>query len=284
LTTRFKLALALAALLFALPAARAADDGADNEPDPTDALGRAKQRGLLTACADPFEFPHAQESGDPPGFDVELMRAIAKRGGMRLSMVWVNTASRGGTSRAFRQSILARKCDVFLGLSDNGDDDMLMNKLVFTKAYLGTGYVLVTQGKAAQRRSLEEFKEGEMRVGVSMSTPMDDYLFMNKIPRELYLGSKRMMDALSKGDIDAAMVFSTQLGMVPVDYPKASFRMVDGYQPIEGLRYNAAWVVRKEEKPLLRFINEGIDELLSSGKVKDIVERYGVPFYPPFNS
>lgn len=123
-----------------------------------------------------------------------------------------------------------------------------------------------------------------MRVGVSMSTPMDDYLFVNKIPRELYLGSKRMMDALSKGDIDAAMVFSTQLGMVSVDYPKASFRMVDGYTPIEGLRYNAAWVVRKEEKPLLRFINEGIDELLSNGKVKETVERYGVPFYAPFNS
>lgn len=281
---RLRFVFVLVALLLALPTVRAADDGADSSPDPTDALGRAKQRGLLTACADPFEFPHAQESGDPPGFDVELMRAIAKRGGMRLSMVWVNTASRGGTSRAFRQSILARKCDIFLGLSDNGDDDMLMNRLVFTKPYLGTGYVLVTQGKAAGRTGLDQFKEGDLRVGVSMSTPMDDYLFTNKIPRELYLGSKRMMDALSKGDIDAAMVFSTQLGMVAVDYPKASFRMVTGYQPLEGLRYNAGWVVRKEEKPLLRFLNEGIDELLSNGTVKAIVERYGVPFYPPFNS
>jgi ABC-type amino acid transport substrate-binding protein len=80
------------------------------------------------------------------------------------------------------------------------------------------------------------------------------------------------------------MVFSTQLGMVAVDYPKASFRMVEGYQPLEGLRYNAAWVVRKEERALLRFLNEGIDELLSNGTVKAIVERYGVPFYPPFNS
>lgn len=284
MTNRFKFAGAIAALAMSISFAQAADEGASAGDDPTDALGRAKQRGVLTACADPYEFPHAQESGDPPGFDVEIVRAIAKRGGMRLSMVWVNTASRGGTSRAFRQSILARKCDVFLGLSDSGDDDMLMNKLVFAKPYLGTGYVLVTQGKAAGRKSLDEFKEGETRVGVSMSTPMDDYLFTNKIPRELFLGSKRMMDALSKGDIDAAMVFSTQLGMIPVDYPKASFRMVDGFEPIAGLRYNAAWVVRKEEKPLLRFINEGIDELLSTGKIKEIVERYGVPFYPPFNS
>jgi ABC-type amino acid transport substrate-binding protein len=274
--------MCLAALLFALPAL-AAEDG-DDPLESGDALVRAKARGMLTACADPYEFPHAQQNTDPPGFDVEILRAVAKRAEMRLDLVWVNTASRGGTSRAFRQSILARKCDVFLGMSDSGDDDMLMNKLVFTRPYLGMGYVLVTQGKAAGMTSLEELKNADIKVGVSMSTPMDDYLFMNKIPRDLQMGTKRILDAMMKGDIEASMLFSTTLGTVKQDYPKAAFKLVPGFVPMEGLRYNAAWVVRKEDKSLLAFINEGLGELLDNGKIKEIIERYGVPFFPPFAS
>ena len=261
----------------------AAEEGED-PLESSDALVRAKARGMLSACADPYEFPHAQQNSDPPGFDVEILRAVAKRAGMRLDMVWVNTASRGGTSRAFRQSILARKCDVFLGMSDNGDDDMLMGKLAFTRPYLGMGYVLVTQGRAANKTTLDEFRDSDIKVGVSMSTPMDDYLFMNKIPRDLYMGTKRILDAMMKGEIDASMLFSTTLGTIKQDYPKASFKMVPGYMPIEGLRYNAAWVVRKEDKSLRAFIDEGIGELLDNGKIQEIVESYGVPFYPPFAS
>jgi hypothetical protein len=37
-------------------------------------------------------------------------------------------------------------------------------------------------------------------------------------------------------------------------------------------------------KSLLRFLNEGIDALLSSGRIKELDESYGVPFYPPFSS
>lgn len=272
----------LAALLAWGSVACAAD--AESGVDASDTLARSKARGVLSACADPFEFPHAQQNADPPGFDVEILRAVAKRGGMRLDLSWVNTASRGGTSRAFRQSILAKKCDIFLGLSDNGDDDMLMGRLVFTRPYLGMGYVLVVQGKAEGRTSLEDFKGGDMRVGVSMSTPMDDYLFMNKVPREIYMGSKRMMDALMNGEIDAAMLFSTALGTARMEYPQARFRMVPGYTPLDGLRFNAAWAVRKEDKSLLQFVNEGIEALLQSGRIKEIVESYGVPFYPPFES
>jgi ABC-type amino acid transport substrate-binding protein len=41
--------------------------------------------------------------------------------------------------------------------------------------------------------------------------------------------------------------------------------------------------VRKQDKALMEFINDGIAELLSSGRMKQIVESYAVPFYPPFS-
>ncbi len=258
---------------------------ADEETDPlesSDVLVRAKAKGMLTACADPFDFPYALQNSDPPGFDVEIMRSVAKRGGMRLDLYWINTASRGGTARAFRNSILSRKCDVFLGLSDNGDDDMLMHKMVFTKPYIGMGYVLVTQGKAEGMKSIEDFKNANMKVAVAMSTPMDDYLFMNKVPREIYMDNRRIMGGLMKGEVDAGLMWSTALGLARLEFPKAQFKMVEGYVPGEGHRFNGVWAIRKEDKNLIKFVNEGIDELLSNGRIKEIVEGYGVPFYSPF--
>lgn len=275
----------LAVLLFAGVIGRSF--AADQQVDPseiTDTLERAKAKGMLKACADPYDYPYSLQNSDPPGFDIELIREVAKRGGMRLDIFWINTATRGGTSRAFRNSILTGKCDVFLGLSDNGDDDMLMHQLVFTKPYFGMGYVLVTQGKAAGMKTMEEIRDAKMKIGVGMSTPMDDYLFTNNIPRELYLDNRRIMDGLTKGEVDAALVWSTSLGVAAQEFPKAQFRMVDGYVPREGLRFNGNWAVRKQDKSLVQFINEGIDALLESGRVKEIVEKYGVPFYPPFSS
>ena len=65
---------------------------------------------------------------------------------------------------------------------------MLMGQLAFTKPYLGMGYVLVVQGKAADKKSLAELKEADIKVGVSMSTPIDDYLFSRNIPRSTLPG------------------------------------------------------------------------------------------------
>ena len=258
--------------------------GADDADEEKDVLAKAKAKGIITACADPYAFPYSQQNSDPPGFDIEIMRTVAKRGGMRLDLYWANTATRGGTARAFRGSIFAKRCDVFLGLSDDGDDDMLMHKLVFTKPYVGMGYVLITQGKASGLKTVEEVKAANFKMGVAMSTPMDDWLFTHEVPRELYLDNRRMMQGLEKGEIEAGMVWSTSLGVARIEFPKARFTMADGFVPGEGLRYNGNWAVRKEDKSLLQFLNEGIDELLSNGRIKDIVESYGVPFYPPFSS
>jgi len=65
------------------------------DPDEiADTLLRSKAKGKLIACADPYNFPYAAQNSDPPGFDIEIIREIAKRGGMRLEMVWADTGTR----------------------------------------------------------------------------------------------------------------------------------------------------------------------------------------------
>lgn len=259
---------------------------AQTQTDPdeiTDTLARAKAKGTLMACADPYSFPSAAQNTDPPGYDVEIMREIAKRGGMRLQMVWADTGTRGGTSRAFRNSILKKRCDVFVGLSDGGDDDMLMGQLAFTKPYLGMGYVLVVQGKASDKKTLMELKDADIKVGVPMSTPIDDYLFSHNIPRALYLDNRRILEAMAKGEIDAAMVWASAVSVARREFPDAKFHMVEGYVPQADQRWNLNFVVRKQDQSLMKFIDDSVAELLTNGKMKQILESYGVPFYPPFS-
>ena len=257
---------------------------AQTDPDEiADTLERSKAKGKLLACADPYSFPSAAQNTDPPGYDVEIMREIAKRGGMRLEMVWADTGTRGGTSRAFRNSILKKRCDVFLGMSDGGDDDMLMGQLAFTKPYLGMGYVLVVQGKAADKKSLSELKDANIKVGVPMSTPIDDYLFSRDIPRSLYLDNRRIMQGMANGEIDASMVWATAISVARTEFPDAKFHMVEGYVPEADQRWNLNFIVRKQDQSLMKFIDTAVAELLANGKMKQILENYNVPFYPPFS-
>lgn len=268
------------ALLFALAAFAVR---AQTDPDEiADTLDRSKAKGKLVACADPYSFPYASQSQNPPGFDIEIIGEIAKRGGMMVEMYWSDTGTRGGTSRAFRNSILKKRCDVFLGMSDSGDDDMLMGQLAFSEPYLGLGYVLVVQGKAAGMKSISELKAANIKVGVPMSTPIDDYLFTHDIPRALFADNRRMMQGMTNGEIDAGLVWATAVVVARREFPGATFQMVDGYVPEPDQRWNLNFVVRKQDKALMDFINDGIAELLSNGKMKQIVESYGLPFYPPF--
>lgn len=269
-----------AALAFLASMAVQAQDATESE----DVLERSKARGKLIACADPYGFPYASRNQNPPGFDVEILRELAKRGGMQLEMYWADTGTRGGMSRALRRSMMKGKCDIFAGVGDSGDDDILMGQLAFSDPYIGLGYILVVQNEAANMKSVEEIAAAGMKIGVQMSTPIDAYLHEKEIAREPYPDNPRVMRGMARGEIDAALVWATVLTNAKRKYPDAPFDMAEGYVPVEGQHWNLEYLVRKRDESLMQFINEGIRELLESGKIKEIVESYGVPYYPPFPS
>ena len=63
--------------------------------DIADSLERAQAKGKIVACADPYGYPYGHQNMNPPGFDVEIMEALAARGDMRLEMYWADTGTRG---------------------------------------------------------------------------------------------------------------------------------------------------------------------------------------------
>lgn len=269
------LSLALAASVFAV----GGSTGASAET----ALERLEKRNILSVCADPYIYPYSSSSAHPPGFDIEIIQKVAERNGLGLEYVWVDTGSRGGLGRALRNSIVKGQCAVFTGIAVDDDqiDELAEKGLEFTDPYIGLGYLLVTKDSAAGFSGIEDFKD--TKIGVSMATPVDAWLFDEGYPRELYRGTRRVMKGLAEGEVDVAFVWATAVSTAIKEFPDRIFTVVEGYDPQPGMRWNLAFAVPTEAAGLRQMINETIAHLIGEGEAARIVEGYGLPYYEPFD-
>jgi ABC-type amino acid transport substrate-binding protein len=247
-----------------------------------EALSKARARGALTACVDPYNFPFSANNTEPPGFDIELVRAVAVRAGIRANYFWADTGTRGGLGRALRTSIMRQQCDFFMGIPSGPDteEEMQDKHLVLTRPYLGLGYILVVQGQASSASRLSDVQS--VKLGVPMSTPADAYLFDHGYQRVLYLHNREIIRAMVQGELEAALVWAPALATARREFPNNQLRVPSGYIPEPGLRWNIAIAVSRSETEMKQFLDNAIEELLTNGEVKRIVESYGLPFFPPF--
>ncbi len=247
------------------------------------AVDRFKQRGIFSVCHDPFIYPYSSQNIRKPGFDVDIVRRIAERGGYKLQQIWVDTGTRGGLGRALRNSISKGQCLAFTGIAidDEQTEELAEKGLVFSTPYFGTGYVLVAQGEAASAQSLEDLKD--TTIGVSMATPMDLYLFNNGYNRGLYLGSRRVARGMVEGEIDAAIIFVTSVAAARREYPDHEFTIIEGFQDPTHLRWNIGFAVRDDADEAREMINAALAEMIESGEMAEIIGAYGIPYRKPFD-
>jgi ABC-type amino acid transport substrate-binding protein len=159
---------------------------------------------------------------------------------------------------------------------------MPVHKMTFTNPYLSTGFVLVTQGPAKSVRNFEDAKTQGVKLGVPAYSPMSEYAEANEIPHATFFQNYQVINALLNREVDAAMLWSGSIAQARLEHPEAEFEMVKGYVPVKEMRWNSAWGVKESEQEFKTFIDAAFAEMLKSGEIKRIVERYGVPFYPPF--
>jgi len=119
------------------------------------------------------------------------------------------------------------------------------------------------------------------KLGVPAYSPIHDYVKANGIPNEGFFQNYQVIDALSKGQVNAAMIWSGSISQAKLEHPEAEFEMPKGYVPIPEMRWNSAWVIKAKEVELKQFIDQAFAEMLKSGEIRRICERYGMPFYPP---
>ena len=252
-----------------------------------DAMTRIKKLGRITACADAWFWPFSRTAreNEADGLEIEILETIARKYDWDYEIMWVNMKSRfgpGAPGGAYDRSINKGGCDIVLGLAISGDDHhMAPNELVFSKPFMSTGFVLVTQGPAKSLKNLQDAKNQNVTVGVPAYSPMAEYAEANKIPYTTFFQNYRVIDAMVAGKINAAMIWSGAISQAKLDRPQALFEIVDGYQPVPEMTWNSAWVIKEKEVELQKFVNESFVNMLESGEIKQIVERYGMPFYPP---
>jgi ABC-type amino acid transport substrate-binding protein len=248
------------------------------------AMERVQKMGRIMACADAWFWPFSRtaRNNEPPGLEIELLPAIAKKHGWDVSIAWVNTGMRFGVGVTFRTSIDVGICDIFLGLTYTGDDHhMPKHQVAFTRPFMSTAYVLVVQGAAGDVKSLDDAKEKGVKVGVPAYSPMSEYAEAHDIPVQTFFQNYQVIDALLHGQVNAAMIWSGAISQAKLEHPEAEFEMVKGYQPPPEMRFNSNWGIKEKETELLKFIDEEFDAMLKSGETKRLCERYGIPFFPP---
>lgn len=246
------------------------------------ALERIKARGAIVFCADPYNFPFSVDNPGSPGFDIEIANLVAQKLGVRAQFFWIDTGTRGGLGRALRNSILEKKCDTFLGLptGKEAEEEMEEKGLVLTKPYFGTGFVLMTRETNTAAMDLNSLKG--KKIAVEMSTPADWYLFKNGYERSLYRFVPEILEAMDKGEVDVALVWAPMAGSSLKEHPESKAKLVENYVPEPTLRWNLAMAVRKEDQDLKETLSQVLEELSKGGQIKDVLSKYGVPFYPPF--
>ncbi|MBL8535735.1 MAG: transporter substrate-binding domain-containing protein [Betaproteobacteria bacterium] len=249
------------------------------------AIGRATAMKRILACADAWYYPfsHTAVKTEPPGIDIEILSRIAQKQGWEFSVMWANTGVyRGGVNLAFRQTINRGFCDVFLGLVITGEDDhMEKNAMAFTRPYIGIGFVLVSNGKVPKARTLADLKGTGIKVGVPAYTPMYDNAVSLGIPVVTYFQNNRVIDGLLRKEVDAIMVWGPSIPVANRD-KNVELKMSAGFQPMPGQRYNGAWAVKAKETDFKKLIDDSFAEMLSNGEIQAIVEKYDVPWFPPF--
>ena len=250
------------------------------------AMERVEKMGRILVCADAWFWPFSRTArkNEPPGIELEILQAIAKKHGWEVSIAWVNTGMRFGVGVTFSSSIDRGICDIFTGLTFTGDDHhMPKHKMAFTKPFMSTGYVLVTQGAATDVKTLDDAKRLGIKVGVPAYSPMSEYAEANNIPVETFFQNYQVINALIEGKVNAAMIWSGAISQAKLEHPEGEFEMVKDYQPPPEMRFDNNWGIKEKEVELLKFINDEFDAMLKNGETKRLSERYGIPFYPPIS-
>jgi len=247
------------------------------------ALEKARERGTIVACADPYNLPFSSPDPNMPGFDVEIAREIATGIGLEIAYHWVDTGTRGGLSRAVRLSINDNKCAFFMGIPDEPDmlEEYAEKKLIITRPYLGMGYVLVGKEGGRSPQTLAEAKDA--KIGVIMFTVADMDLSREGFRTDPYRVNEENLAALQKGEVDFSLILSSKAGWWLHQNPGSGLAIIEGFTPDPRMVYGLVIAVRRTEQDLQAAINEQLEQLVASGRIAEIVTKYGVPFLPPSN-
>lgn len=229
----------------------------------------------LVACLSDDNAPFSSSNGG--GIDAEMSRRLGEFLHRPVRISWIAIPERGGLGRALRMAMKPGNCDLFFGIPVNGtaNEDVLEQHLETSEPYLSTGYVLVA-AKGSNVRTLDDAQRAQ-RVGVVTATPADMYLHKQRFNRIPYGNNRDLLDALSEGAVNAAVLWLPALASAEQRgfelWPNA---IRDEHLPSPELETRFVIAMRSGEADLKANLNVALAHLRSDGSLDSILRRHGI--------
>ncbi len=212
----------------------------------------------------PYEF--IDSSGMPAGYNVDLMRAIARVMGLDVEI-------RLGPWAEVRGDLEKKKIDMLLGMYHSPERDRLVDFSVPHTIIHHT--IFVRKGSAI--KSLKDLHD--MQVIVQKGDIMHDYAVENNISRHLILADSQIdaLRSLSSGKYDAALLAESQGLYNAKKY--SLMNITTAGPPFQPREY--CFAVREGDWELSHALNRGIAILKSSGRYEEIYNEWLGPMKGP---
>jgi ABC-type amino acid transport substrate-binding protein len=233
-------------------------------------LAQLQATGLLRVCADPDNLPFSSRDSQQPGYDVELAREIAQALRARAEIVWVPTIL---GRRAIRQ-LLEGKCDLFMGLPNDARFLSDNPRLTLSAPYYTLRHVLVSPTKQPIK-DLNDLRD--KTVAVEAMSLADIFLFQNGQRREISQTAEDAVQAVIRGDAQAAFVWAPIGWWLVKRHPEAQLQAADVSVP--DLEFQLSVGMRMGDEEFRTAVDAVVGRLVAQATVSDILSRYGLP--PP---
>ncbi len=227
-------------------------------------LNSIKNRGILLVCANPNALPFASKTGDRRGFELELGEALAGQLGVKLEVGWV----------VFPNQLGRVDCDIVLdAIVDEASAHERHIRL--SRPYLVSGVAIALRPGVSGVTDYADLKKGQ-RVGAMVGSLASVTLGQKGLPTIPYTFEDDMVEAVGKGELDAALATPASIGYYNLLHKDAPVTLVRAYQNQPEFRWEIAVGMRKSDDALVAAINEAIDRLLADGTISRIYAGYGI--------
>jgi len=231
-------------------------------------LEAIRQRGALTLCAHPNALPFASKRDADPGFQVEIAKALANQLGVSLEQRWVVT------------SFQYRRADCDIVLDAIADPAALAEVgLRMSRPYQRSGVTLAVGAKSSVA-SLTDLRPGQL-VGVQVGSIASMMLSKRGVQTSPFGFEDEIMDALAKGEIDAAAVTPAAIGWFNQAHPDARVSRIPAFEDDPDLNWNVAVGMVSPDEKLRQGVDAALEALLADGTLARIYARYNVELQPP---
>ena len=270
-------------------------------------LRRSRWRGvatlvfLLGGFGSPSPLAAQQTSGDTPplrvclltnnppfsvleddtGFDVDVARTVAEDLDRAFVPVWVAHDER--ITEVDESDFPLRRlsnggCDAIFSVPGR-DVVRDADALDVGRAYYGAAFALV--GRAGLIPASVREVEAQA-VAVQAQTIAGFVLEALSVSMRTFFSTEEALAAVAAGDADLAFVWGPTAGWYARTHPEANLGFAAG-EPLSVARWNEHVATRQADAALRDQIDAALTRLRSRGTLQTLAERYGIPWYAPFD-